>query len=132
MGAPVVCQIADDDGDWSGPIMLIMRGNSAGEGVYEDENGKKPAWPKGALHEGPAKEYAILMGSLMGFKGGFKPKVLDVKGDSKPAPPGTKPGPDGKIHGTRNDSDGTVMALSALNNIQGLSRSMDFRAVATT
>jgi len=27
MGAPT-CKIADDDGDWSGPIMLIMRGNS--------------------------------------------------------------------------------------------------------
>jgi hypothetical protein len=97
------CQIEDDDGDWSGPVMLIMRGNSAGKGVYEDENGNKPAWPKGALHEGPAKDYAVLLG--------FKPKVLDVSGNSKPPGPHAKPGKDGKVHGTRSDSDGTRMAL---------------------
>ncbi len=65
MGAPT-CKIADDDGDWSGPIMLIMRGNS---GEYEDENGNKRQWPNGALHEGP-----------------------DVKGNSKPPGRDAKPG----------------------------------------
>jgi hypothetical protein len=83
------CQIEDEDGDWSAPVMLIMRGNSAPAGVYEDENGKKPAWPKGALHEGPAKAYAVLKG--------FRPKVLDVTGSSK--------------RGDRDASDGTLMAL---------------------
>ena len=83
------CHIEDDDGDWSAPVMLIMRGNSAPAGVYEDENGKKPAWPKGALHEGPAKAYAVLKG--------FRPKVLDVTGSSK--------------RGDRDASDGTLMAL---------------------
>ncbi len=83
------CQIEDDDGDWSAPVMLIMRGNSAPAGVYEDEKGKKPAWPKGALHEGPAKDYAVLKG--------FRPKVLDVTGSSK--------------GGDRDASDGTLMAL---------------------
>ena len=83
------CQIEDDDGDWSAPVMLIMRGNSAPAGVYEDENGNKPAWPKGAMHEGPAREYAVLKG--------FKPKVLDVTGSSK--------------GGDRDASDGTLMAL---------------------
>ena len=116
MGTPT-CKIADEDGDWSGPIMLIMRGNS---GEYEDENGKKRQWPNGALHEGPAKEYAVLMGSLMGFDGGFKPKVLDVKGNSKPPGRDAKPGPDGKIHGTRNDSDGTLMALDCVLNHPGI------------
>jgi len=97
--------------------MLIMRGNS---GEYEDENGKKRQWPNGALHEGPAKEYAVLMGSLMGFDGGFKPKVLDVKGNSKPPGRDAKPGPDGKIHGTRNDSDGTLAALDCVLNHPGI------------
>ncbi len=106
------CQIADDDGDWSGPVMLIMRGNSAGKDVYEDENGKKPAWPKGALHEGPAKEYAVLMG--------FKPKVLDVSGSPKPPGPHAKPGKDGKVHSTRFDSDGTVMALECFRLHQSI------------
>jgi hypothetical protein len=112
-----VCKIADDDGDWSGPIMLIMRGNS---GKYEDESGKTRDWPKGALHEGPAKEYAVLMGSAMGFNTGFKPKVLDVKGNSKPPGPDAKPGPDGEIHGTRNDSDGTLMALDCVKKHPGI------------
>jgi hypothetical protein len=94
----MTCQIEDDDGDWSSPAMLIMRGNSAGEGVYEDENGKTPAWPKGALHEGPAKEYAVLVG--------FKPKVLDVSGD-----PNRSKGKDNKYHSSRDDSAGTLMAL---------------------
>jgi hypothetical protein len=74
MGARMPCPIKDDDGDWSGPVMLIMRGNSAPAGVYEDENGNTPAWPKGALHEEPAIEYARLSG--------LKPKVLDVTGSS--------------------------------------------------
>jgi len=69
--------------------MLIMRGNSAGAGVYEDENGNKPAWPNGALHDEPAKAYARLLG--------FKPKVLDVTGSSN--------------HGNRDTSEGTVQAL---------------------
>src|SRR6266852_889991 len=58
------CPIKDDDGDWSAPVMLIMRGNAAGKGTYEDENGNTPAWPKGALHEGPAIEYARLLVSV--------------------------------------------------------------------
>jgi len=97
--------------------MLIMRGNS---GEYEDENGKKRQWPNGALHEGPAKEYAVLMGSLMGFNGGFKPKVLDVNGNSRPPGPDAKPGPDGIIHGTRNDSEGTLMALDCVQKHPGI------------
>jgi hypothetical protein len=90
------CQIEDDDGDWSGPVMLIMRGNSAPKDVFEDDSGtgNKPAWSKGALHEGPAKEYAVLKG--------FKPKVLDVTGSSK--------------HGNRDESEGTVMALECFQN----------------
>jgi hypothetical protein len=84
------CKIENDDGDWSGPVMLIMRGNSAPAGVYEDENRNTPAWPNGALHEQPAKNYATLLG--------FKPKVLDVSGD---------PGPSLN----RAKSDGTLMAL---------------------
>ena len=83
------CPIKDDDGDWSAPVMLIMRGNSASAGVYEDENGNKPAWPNGALHEGPAIDYARLLG--------FNPKVLDVSGSSN--------------HGNRDTSEGTVKAL---------------------
>jgi len=83
------CPIKDDDGDWSAPVMLIMRGNAAGKGTYEDENGNTPAWPKGALHEGPAIEYARLLG--------FNPKVLDVSGSSN--------------HGNRDTSEGTVKAL---------------------
>jgi hypothetical protein len=39
--------------------MLILRGNSTTKtGVYPDELGNKPAWPKGALHENAAKDYA--------------------------------------------------------------------------
>jgi len=92
------CPIKDDDGDWSGPIMLIMRGNAAAAGKYEDENGDKPAWPKGALHEGPAKDYAVLKG--------FKPKVLDVSGSSN--------------HGNRDDSEGTVKALECFQQHPGI------------
>ena len=41
------------------PKMLILRGNSTTkEGIYPDELGNKPAWPKGALHETAAKDYA--------------------------------------------------------------------------
>jgi hypothetical protein len=88
------CPIKDDDGDWSAPVMLIMRGNAAGPGTYEDENGKTPAWPKGALHEGPAIAYARLLG--------FNPKVLDVSGSSN--------------HGDRDTSDGTVRALECFRS----------------
>src|SRR5262249_49012507 len=63
-----------------------------------DENGNTPAWPKGALHEGPAKDYAVLTG--------FKPKVLDVSGDPK-----WWKDKDRKNHASRDDSDGTLMAL---------------------
>jgi hypothetical protein len=88
------CPIKDDNGDWSAPVMLIMRGNAAGPGVYEDENGKTPAWPKGALHDGAAIEYARLLD--------FNPKVLDVTGSSN--------------HGNRDTSEGTVCALECFRN----------------
>jgi hypothetical protein len=52
--------------------MLILRGNSALKGKYPDENGNTPPWPKGALHERPAKEYARLMH--------YEPVVLDIPG----------------------------------------------------
>jgi len=92
------CKIKDDDGDWSAPVMLIMRGNSAGAGVYEDEKGNTPAWPKGAMHEEPAKEYARLLR--------YNPKVLDVTGSSN--------------HGDRDTSEGTVMALECFRQFQSV------------
>jgi len=89
-----------DDDDWSGPTMLILRGNS---GSYEDEQRKKHNYSRGALHEGPAKDLAKLKG--------YTPKVLDVSGDSKPPAPDAPPGKDGKKHGTRDDSPQTLLAL---------------------
>src|SRR5262245_22496349 len=65
------------------PRMLILRGNSTTDkGVYPDELGNKPAWPKGALHETAAKDYA----KSRGFEG----VVVDAPGqpqhqDSKQA-----------------------------------------------
>jgi hypothetical protein len=56
------------------PKMLILRGNSDNEGkTYPDEQGNLIAWPKGALHEKAAKDYATLKG--------YDGDVLDVSGD---------------------------------------------------
>ncbi len=52
--------------------MLILRGNSAGAGKYPDEQGKKIAWPSGALHERAATYYAIYRG--------YEAVVLSVPG----------------------------------------------------
>ena len=38
--------------------------------------------------------------------------MLEISGDAKPPAPGAKPGKDGKLHGTRDDSPQTVLALS--------------------
>ena len=54
------------------PKMLILRGNSADAGTYPDENGKKIAWPIGALHVHAASAYAR--------KRGYEPVVLDKPG----------------------------------------------------
>jgi hypothetical protein len=57
--------------------MLILRGNADNTGkVYPDEQGNFIAWPKGALHEEAAKEYAR--------RKGYQPVVLDVSGESGP------------------------------------------------
>lgn len=50
--------------------MLILRGNS---GRYPDENGDPKDYPRGALHEAAALEYA----QRVGFAG----EVLDISGD---------------------------------------------------
>ena len=52
--------------------MVILRGNSAKAGKYPDEQGKTPAWPKGALHVKAATDYAE--------REGYEPIVLDVPG----------------------------------------------------
>jgi hypothetical protein len=52
--------------------MLILRGNAAGAGTYPDEQGKKIAWPSGALHERAATEYAT--------RRGYDGVVLSVQG----------------------------------------------------
>jgi hypothetical protein len=44
------------------PKMLILRGNDAPAGNYPDEQGNTPAWPRGALHETAAKDYATHRG----------------------------------------------------------------------
>ena len=44
------------------PKMLILRGNPAEAGSYPDEQGKTIAWPRGALHETAAKDYATHRG----------------------------------------------------------------------
>ena len=54
------------------PKMLILRGNSAEAGTYPDEQGKTPAWPRGALHESAAKDYATHRG--------YDAKVIDQPG----------------------------------------------------
>ena len=56
----------------SRPKMLILRGNSAPAGSYPDEQGKKIAWPVGALHVSAASEYAR--------RRGYEAIVLDVAG----------------------------------------------------
>jgi len=52
--------------------MLILRGNSAPAGSYPDEQGKKIAWPIGALHVWAASQYAK--------RKGYDPVVLDKPG----------------------------------------------------
>jgi hypothetical protein len=52
--------------------MLILRGNSADAGTYPDEQGKKIAWPQGALHVWAASEFAR--------REGYEPVVLDIPG----------------------------------------------------
>lgn len=52
--------------------MVILRGNQAGAGTYPDEKGNKIAWPKGALHEEAAREYAR--------RQSYEPVVLDAPG----------------------------------------------------
>jgi hypothetical protein len=53
--------------------MLILRGNGTDKaGTYPDELGNKPAWPKGALHETAAKDYATSRG--------YEGVVVDEKG----------------------------------------------------
>ena len=54
------------------PKMVILRGNAAKEGKYPDEQGKTPAWPKGALHVKAATDYAK--------REGYDPIVLNVAG----------------------------------------------------
>jgi len=83
----------EDEDDWTGPVMLILRGNS---GSYPDEDGNTHKYTKGALHEGPAKELARVLH--------YNPKVLDVSGNAKPPKRGEK-------HGTRDDSEQTLLAL---------------------
>ena len=85
--------------------MLILRGNS---GTYADEDGKPHKYEKGALHEGAATTYAA--------RKGYRAKVLDISGDSKPPGPDAKPGKDGKKHGTRDDSPQTLEALSTFRS----------------
>lgn len=51
--------------------MLILRGN---RGSFPDENGKTKSYPKGALHERAALDYAK--------RKGYSGQVLDVSGDS--------------------------------------------------
>ena len=52
--------------------MVILRGNAAKAGESPDEQGKAPAWPKGALHVKAATDYAE--------REGYEPIVLDVPG----------------------------------------------------
>ncbi len=66
------------------PKMLILRGNSAPAGNYPDEKGDtNVAWPVGALHVQPAKDYATSMG--------YDPIVLD-----KPGQPQSQDSPQAK------------------------------------
>ncbi|GJE61677.1 hypothetical protein [Methylobacterium trifolii] len=52
------------------PTMLILRGNS---GRFPDEDGNPKDYPKGALHEAAATQYA--------HRVGFSGEVLDISGD---------------------------------------------------
>jgi hypothetical protein len=64
--------------------MLILRGNSAPAGTYPDEQGRKIAWPRGALHVSAASEFARLSG--------YEPVVLREPGQpqSESSPQATK------------------------------------------
>src|SRR5215218_4544789 len=55
-----------------GRKMIILRGNSAPEGNYPDEQGNTIAWPNGALHVDAATTYAK--------RRGYEPNVLNVPG----------------------------------------------------
>ena len=56
------------------PKMLIMRGVA---GVYDGRH-----WPRGAMHEGPALEYAK--------RRGYDGKVLDISGEAQAGSPQSK------------------------------------------
>ena len=86
--------------------MVILRGNSAKAGKYPDEQGKTPAWPKGALHVKAATDYAE--------REGYEPIVLDVPGQ-----PQSRQSPQAKA------------ALKAFHDDKRFARSMDFPAAAT-
>jgi hypothetical protein len=77
------------------PKMMILRGNSAKEPTYPDEEGVKVPYRKGALHEGAAREYATLRGR--------DPVVLDVSGDAL-------------ANGNRDKNPQTVQALLQLRD----------------
>jgi len=55
-----------------GRKMIILRGNSAPEGNYPDEQGNTIAWPNGALHVDAATTYAK--------RRGYETNVLNVPG----------------------------------------------------
>jgi hypothetical protein len=52
--------------------MLILRGNDSPAGTFPDEQGKKIAWPIGALHVEATKKYARSLG--------YEPVVFDISG----------------------------------------------------
>jgi hypothetical protein len=81
--------------------MLILRGNS---GEYQDEDGHAHNYTKGALHEEPAKDLARLKK--------YTPKVLDMKGDATPPPPGSPP----DMPGTNYDSPQTRLGLQTFRD----------------
>ena len=54
------------------PTMVILRGNDSPAGTFPDEQGKKIAWPIGALHVQAASDYAR--------RRGYEPLVLNVSG----------------------------------------------------
>jgi hypothetical protein len=70
------------------PKILILRGN---RGVYPDEQGRSHSYPRGALHEAAAKEYAR--------RKGYEGLVLDVAGNALPS-------------GNRSHTPQTLMALT--------------------
>jgi alpha-beta hydrolase superfamily lysophospholipase len=65
----------------SRPKMLILAGNSAPAGTYPDEKGILKEWPRGALHESAASDYAK--------RRGYDAVVLDEPGQpqSQESPP---------------------------------------------